>query len=131
MRQRSSSIDTQSCSGTACLKFTALIKLGNDPIAITLYIANRQEMSTLLNRGNSRLIATYEDPKNVRPTTKLLMTDLRQILIGCMIPVEYIPNCPLQVTGNLSGRGSQPQELGHIDPRGNIQGEMGNARSLR
>ena len=45
--------------------------------------------------------------------------------------VEYIPNCPLQGTGFLSGRGSHPQELGHIEPRGNIQGEFGNARSLR
>ena len=45
--------------------------------------------------------------------------------------VEYIPNCPLQGTGILSGRGSQPQELGHIDPRENIQGKLSNERSLR
>ena len=46
-------------------------------------------------------------------------------------PVEQIPNCPMQVPGILSGRGSQLQQLGYIAPRGNIQGEMGNARSLR
>ena len=32
---------------------------------------------------------------------------------------------PTGPPGILSGRGSQTQELGHIDPRGNIQGEMG------
>ena len=45
-------------------------------------------------------------------------------------PVEHIPNCPLQGTGILSGRGSQTQELGRIDPRGYIQGQLGNSRSL-
>ena len=35
--------------------------------------------------------------------------------------VEYIPNCPLHGTSILSGRGSQPQELGHIDSWGNIK----------
>ena len=48
-----------------------------------------------------------------------------------ILDVVYIPNCPLQVSGILAGLGSHPQELWHTAPRGNIQGEMGNARSLR
>ena len=37
--------------------------------------------------------------------------------------VEHIPNCPLLVPGILSGRSPQPQELGLLDPQGNIQGQ--------
>ena len=56
---------------------------------------------------------------------------LAHLVVLLIFPVEYIPNCPLQGTGILSGRGSQHQKLRHIDPRGNIQGQLGNARSHR